>query len=1624
LAVFLSTAHGQTVLHRINAGGPDHLDTEGQLWLSDEHYNTGSVYWTGSPIAGADGNQWIYQTERWDPPSDPELQYALPVAVTPATYRVRLHFADIYEGTHQVGGRIFGVEMEGETVLGGLDIFAQVGGFAALVVETDVAVGDGVLDILFRHETENPKISAIEVILLPPNEPPVAVATVAHLEGGSTASFQFSGGSSRDPEGGPLQYLWSFGDGGGSTLVDPVHLYLEPGSYPVTLTVTDRLGLADNATLTVVFNPENQFPVAAASADPVRGDLSLIVRFDGSASTDPEGSELDYRWDFGDGSIGAGAAPSHTYHQVGTYRATLTVTDQGLLSSTSSVDIAVTPLHRRGAALHRINAGGPEYLDSLGQTWSADHSYSTGSAYGTASPIAGTGDPALYQTERWDPDDGFELEYALVVASAPALYQVHLHFADIYGPTQAAGQRVFDVAIEGVVAFSGVDIGSEVGGDAALVKTATVLVDDGILNVRLLHLIENPKISALEVVSYQSSGANLHVVIVAPSLVIDYDGDGSETVLLDGTDSHTHEPGRTLAGFEWSLLGVAFSAEAAVSRSLPVGGPHLLTLTITDDDAPADHLSDSVSIEVRSSSDVPGSLVLYYTGGSDLLSGPLGEPVFGEVVPRLEIGEGDGRIGGSPLTASALVRFLFQVDIAADGIHQFTLYGGANRTLTLDGSPASGPRALMAGRHSLEARFAVGSVRELPLLIALSEQGGPPGTVGPELLTHSQVELPPVINDAPTGGSPFGGEEVSIAGLGFFPPGGVSVHWAGELLTGDGLEVTPTTLRFAAPGGAAGVTVPVSVETPNGVSRQVDYTYLAGAVPISFEKSYLTDIPLPTSVEWGPDHRLYVGSVNGVIKVISFDHNYGITATQTVTAFSALPNSNIMGLAFDPFEPAGAEPRLYVSHGTIYANGGGCFTGTSTYSGQVSVVTGPEFDTVEPVVTGLPVSNHDHLVNGLQFDGHGDLLIAIGGNTNAGVEACAMGGLPESPLSAAVVRARLSRGLFNGSLVYRESITGNTNSDQVSGGAVDLDPGLRRSVSVYASGLRNPWDLVVTTSGRVYCTDNGPNTGFGPASLSAATEGSDPYSPDELVLLERGGYFGHPNRNRGRYDDRENVYRRSSDSPLGGDVHNPPLTTFPPSTNGIVEYRADAFNGALRGDLLLQKWNDQTYRVSLSSDGRQVALVEELPVSMGSLDVATGPGGVLFGGDFYGNGLYVAKPVDIGVGSGLAVYDVTPWRAPETGGHPFVIGGGGFGTQVTVSFGPAVAPLTEITPTKLYGIVPPGVSGSLVDVTVSSDGSAKTLTRAFQYLGPKEGHPLDARWIAGPDLPVPMGEVAMGLIGGTLYLVGAGASETLRYHTSTGQWDSLGTARPYLGDHHAAEVVGDRLYLFGGAGASAGKVQIYYPVFNAWTVATSMPWAALSSSSAVIDGLVYLAGGIVDGSTVDVHARYDPLSDTWTPLAPMPHGRNHAASGTDGSRFYVFGGRGSGSGDGNVVADGFDTLQIYDPVTDAWVSSLDPGSPLDPLPQARGGMGKAIYFQGEFYVMGGETVTGAGATSGGVYDRVDVYDPVGNSWRQQARMTVARHGIFPVLVGERCFVAGGGTVAGDTQSATLEIAAL
>jgi PKD repeat protein len=86
--------------------------------------------------------------------------------------------------------------------------------------------------------------------------------------------------------------------------------------------------------------PANQAPTVEAAADPNGGTAPLRVRFTASGR-DPEGAQLMYVWEFGDGGMAGGRSATHTYTAPGTYDAKVTVTDSHGATGTATVRVVV-----------------------------------------------------------------------------------------------------------------------------------------------------------------------------------------------------------------------------------------------------------------------------------------------------------------------------------------------------------------------------------------------------------------------------------------------------------------------------------------------------------------------------------------------------------------------------------------------------------------------------------------------------------------------------------------------------------------------------------------------------------------------------------------------------------------------------------------------------------------------------------------------------------------------------------------------------------------------------------------------------------------------------------------------------------------------------------------------------------------------------------------------------------------------------------------------------------------------------------------------------------------------------------------------------------------------------------
>ncbi|RZK01172.1 MAG: hypothetical protein EOO46_20685, partial [Flavobacterium sp.] len=194
----------------------------------------------------------------------------------------------------------------------------------------------------------------------------------------------------------------------------------------------------------------------------------------------------------------------------------------------------------------------------------------------------------------------------------------------------------------------------------------------------------------------------------------------------------------------------------------------------------------------------------------------------------------------------------------------------------------------------------------------------------------------------------------------------------------------------------------------------------------NFSSSALKNVFLinPTSLQFGPDGRLYVSEQGGLIKVFTVvrngSNNYSVTATQTIDLINQIPNHNddgapntavikrqITGILV---KGTAANPVIYVSSSDSRIGGPSGDLNLDTNSGILSMLTwnGTAWIKVD-LVRGFPRSEENHSVNGMQLDEQTNILyLAIGGHTNAGSPSTNFAYTCEYTFSAAIVSIDLN----------------------------------------------------------------------------------------------------------------------------------------------------------------------------------------------------------------------------------------------------------------------------------------------------------------------------------------------------------------------------------------------------------------------------------------------------------------------------------------------------------------------------------------------------------------------------------------------------------------------------------------
>jgi len=229
------------------------------------------------------------------------------------------------------------------------------------------------------------------------------------------------------------------------------------------------------------------------------------------------------------------------------------------------------------------------------------------------------------------------------------------------------------------------------------------------------------------------------------------------------------------------------------------------------------------------------------------------------------------------------------------------------------------------------------------------------------------------------------------------------------------------------------------------------------------------------------------------------------------------------------------------------------------------------------------------------------------------------------------------------------------------------------------------------------------------------------------------------------------------------------------------------------------------------------------------------------------------------------------------------------------------------------------------------------------------------RWTMAAPMPQGLNHPAAAVAGDRLYVLGgdngSGAVATnYEYDPRSGVWTTK-APMPTARSAPMAAVIGNRIYVAGGAPDQAGRtLEAYDPANDSWTSLPPMPTGRNHVAGGAIGGKLYVVGGRPP-LTLAVMEVFDPSTANWETRAPMPTGRSgHAAAVVNGC-LYVFG----GEGNPNATSGVFSQAESYDPGSNAWTT-------LAPMPSPRHGVGAAAVGN-RIYLPGGGSVQGFGAVN-------------------------------------------------------------
>ncbi len=477
-----------------------------------------------------------------------------------------------------------------------------------------------------KGETVSLSFSIVDEII---NQPPVAIASANPLMGVAPLLVNFIGSSSTDDVG-IAQYLWDFADNSiTSGESNPSHLFNVPGTYDVSLTVTDSNGLQDNEVITIIVEePQmNTAPTAIVSATPEFGQAPLEVNFIGSQSID-DMAIASYSWDFGDGSTSTMANPVHTFNDPGNYNVTLTVSDDAGLQDSEGIVIMVTEVNSNTAPTAVISATPESGMAPLEVRFTGDQSF----------------DDTAIASYNWNFDNGGTSNMAnpIHIFSEPGSYEVTLAVIDDEGlqdienvtiqvnaPNLPPNAVITATPLEGdsplLVAFTG-----SASSDDSIISTYfwdfgdgdTATLDDPVHTYNnpgsytaILTVTDDEGLQDIEYVTIQVNAPNLNPIAIATGTPLN--GDAPLEVDFTGNASSDDS---MISTYFWDFKDGTTSSLVNPSHVFTVPGSYSVTLTVTDDEGLENTDTLVITVSDSNTDGVVGFTLVDSESNSDILT--------------------------------------------------------------------------------------------------------------------------------------------------------------------------------------------------------------------------------------------------------------------------------------------------------------------------------------------------------------------------------------------------------------------------------------------------------------------------------------------------------------------------------------------------------------------------------------------------------------------------------------------------------------------------------------------------------------------------------------------------------------------------------------------------------------------------------------------------------------------------------------------------------------------------------------------------------------------------------------------------------------------------------------------